>query len=443
MFTKRPTANRNGGKLKESQTKSSTEPEVNLAVHFPFIKSTDTDLVPHYYHILKQNDTKGMDLELDGLQMDLEKLLSSVAIRNRIFQTEIKLLEKRGKLFERQSTSGKRKKQDEKLISQKEILQKISKTHYNFKTNKNQSGYSPSNSVGGGGPVHENLNITTDIRKLNIPKMTLPKNDTANRFWVTVNEYCRPVTSEDVNLLDQLIEEHKEETELKIPELGKHYSYEWGESDLSFLDKNGAPPAKRIDIKKISASEESSELLKKGETAMKLDSIPGPLTQRLVLALMEDNVPNATNRLHRKPNRAPGQLSDALCIERRLRKQLVDVGILEPNDLAEIEADTITEEMKRVHQELLAVSKQNTEILKRLKEDVSQELIRQKIARQLDEVDKKIINHYNSIISYKMKQEEIPPEVTSYAHKLIIKQEELCKEMESVTPKVMRYFPLE
>lgn len=33
------------------------------------------------------------------------------------------------------------------------------------------------------------------------PKMTLPKNDTPNKFWLSVEPYCMPLTNEDLKVI--------------------------------------------------------------------------------------------------------------------------------------------------------------------------------------------------------------------------------------------------
>lgn len=36
-----------------------------------------------------------------------------------------------------------------------------------------------------------------DVPKLEVPKLTLPKNDTKAKFWLSVDAYCAPISADD------------------------------------------------------------------------------------------------------------------------------------------------------------------------------------------------------------------------------------------------------
>lgn len=61
----------------------------------------------------------------------------------------------------------------------------------------------------------------------------LPKNDAVNRFWVSVEPYCAPITSDDLRVIEEMLKSYDEETEyMKIPALGVHFTQRWAEEDL-------------------------------------------------------------------------------------------------------------------------------------------------------------------------------------------------------------------
>lgn len=55
-----------------------------------------------------------------------------------------------------------------------------------------------------------------------------------DKFWASVEPYCRPITGDDINYLKDLIRTREEErvSDLyNIPPLGKHYTIRWAEED--------------------------------------------------------------------------------------------------------------------------------------------------------------------------------------------------------------------
>ena len=72
-----------------------------------------------------------------------------------------------------------------------------------------------------------------------LPK--IPKNDTTNRFWATVEPYCADITADDLKFLEDLIRQHEDNADLyKVPSLGKHFAERWAQDDLLEEQKEGA-----------------------------------------------------------------------------------------------------------------------------------------------------------------------------------------------------------
>jgi transcriptional adapter 3 len=78
-------------------------------------------------------------------------------------------------------------------------------------------------------------------------------------------------------------------------------------------------------------------------------------------------------------------------MDRRLKKDLVEQGILSVEDLSKnMPDDEILQEIKKCQQELAAVNEYNVEELKRLKAIVTKDLKRQEIKAALDKVDNQV-----------------------------------------------------
>jgi transcriptional adapter 3 len=86
--------------------------------------------------------------------------------------------------------------------------------------------------------------------------------------------------------------------------------------------------------------------------------------------------------------KSAGGARAAICMDRRLKKDLVEQGILSVEDLSKnMPDDEILQEIKKCQQELAAVNEYNVEELKRLKAIVTKDLKRQEIKAALDKVD--------------------------------------------------------
>ncbi|KFV78420.1 Transcriptional adapter 3, partial [Struthio camelus australis] len=134
---------------------------------------------------------------------------------------------------------------------------------------------------------------------IDVPR--IPKNDAPNRFWASVEPYCADLTNEEVRVLEELLKPPEDEAEhYKIPPLGKHYSQRWAQEDLLEEQKDGARAAAAADKKKGILgplteldTKDVDALLKKSEAQHEQpeDGCPfGPLTQRLLQALVEENI---------------------------------------------------------------------------------------------------------------------------------------------------------
>ena len=84
-------------------------------------------------------------------------------------------------------------------------------------------------------------------------------------------------------------------------------------------------------------------------------------------------------------------MQNGILIERRVRKELIEQGILDGmDDVVREEDDEILSEIQRVRTELAAVAEHNSSELKKLYGIAKEEMSRLEIKRKLDAVDQEV-----------------------------------------------------
>lgn len=142
--------------------------------------------------------------DLDAIQLELELLLSTVSQRARALKTEYESLDRedkrdrKGKYIEKQPSSpSTKRKRDEKKFKDgakyfgnqtKVVRVKGSSSHSRVVAQHTDDSmdsvpYFPTNYA-----LREN------------PKLVMPKNDTPNKFWLSVEPYCMPISHEDIKV---------------------------------------------------------------------------------------------------------------------------------------------------------------------------------------------------------------------------------------------------
>ncbi|EDV99647.1 transcriptional adapter 3 [Drosophila grimshawi] len=292
-----------------------------------------------------------------------------------------------------------------------------------------------------------------------LPKLALPKNDMPNKFWLSVEPYCMPLTNEDLRLIDDLLEQYRGPLVPPVPSLGPHYSTVWAQEDMKALQPGGARQK----------SQNVSAMLKKADSMLE-ESITGPLTQRLVSALMDESLPSeaaavgehSSNSSSNNENthsqsqssstqsngvgskatvaaaaaasgnfRSLSMLKHGVGIEQRLRKELIESGLIEANELAKHEdVDEVLLEIKRVTAEISAVAQFNSDELKRLRSAASDEIKRIELKRKLDTIDQEILECYKRMLQYRAKRKGHTAEERQEIMRLTSEQRALAEQLE-------------
>lgn len=380
----------------ETSATEAPEPVMSLAV----LKTVDNSDLPKYTELLNRTEEEGIQKEdIDALQLELEMLLSSAVVRYRALQEEITNLSSAEERRDRRSKSGNKslslldKKVREEKLKPKEVSTK-SQSPLHTKLFKQKA---VGNSTNQAAPnVHE---VAKNEGTKDAPKILLPKNDTPNKFWASVDPYCTDIMPDDIKLLEELVATHGDTSEYKkIPPLGRHYSLMWAHNDL-LQEEDAANPSRE----KKKSRTDMSHLISKGDK--KANGIVGPLTQRLVSALLEENVYVANNNTENKLFRdgEPAVLrnlsiQNSMNLEMRMHKELVEQGILEPDGQKKNqEDDEILAEIKRCQQELSSLSNHNVTQLRKLLNLAQEESKRQALKRKISSADNEVIEHYKKL----------------------------------------------
>lgn len=400
----------------------------------PYIKIQDNAVhLPRLTAIAARSADEpiGMD-ELDSLQLELESLLGNTALRVRYFQAEIESIdtneskrEKKGKAAGKQlQYPVKRKFPDDKLVKTNSTKLSNQPKVPKFKNLSNASS-------GGSHNYSNDIGNSDNSVKLELSQFALPKNNIPYKFWSSVDPYCAPVTLDDIKFLESLLAQSSNTTLPPIPPLGRHYSEVWADEHLA-EDQNASNPNKQ----KSSMSPEASNIRKKLDKSNE-NLITGPLTQRLVSALMEENLMNyeVPDIKVKQTANTKSSYKNSLTLEKCLRKELVEQGILDPEDLPPLTNpadDEILAEIKKCQTELTAVKKENCRNLKHLIGLCKQEMIRLNLKKQLDQVDMECIDIYKKMVAAKQKKRPITKKEKEDAWRAINEQIRLNKEINAL-----------
>jgi len=382
---------------------------------------------PRFFNVLKRptGEGEGLGLEdLDGLQLELEALLSNVVLRKRHFKEELDIVQNLDKYRGKKKGPGSpgSKKNGGKDGNSLKKMKLNSGKPFETKSAKPKPDFDPL----------ENEQIKPPSET---SKPITPKNETPNRFWAFVEPYCAPIQQDDIKFLEDLIKGYSDMAEYyRVPPLGQHFAIRWAKEDLEAEKAKGSDENK--DVK-----EDVSKLLKKEKTE-KNDSSPfGELTQRLVQGLMEENLMTQVDDMMVAGGKEEDcgtknsfiqslKVANGESLEKRLKKELEEQGILEPgDDDMDTGPDEILTELKRCQEELKAISQNNLSQLKRLVKSGREEMARQEIRNRLAEADKEVCEAYKRIASARSKKKSPSKKDKDSAWKSLKDREAILKQL--------------
>ncbi|KAL8603815.1 hypothetical protein ACOMHN_058550 [Nucella lapillus] len=433
------------GKGKSAQQQQTQEKDCPL--QFP-----DLAIVNHeeeckrYTAILGRAPTETINIEeLDLVQTDLEVLLASVGRRLKLLKSEIQILQNWQDKKDVKTPVIKSKVQPpEPPLSAKRGKGSVptpeERPSKKFKDSSSKVAAPPSSVASS--PVARSKSKLPQVVKVEggesvhspaeLPRVV--KNECVDRFWQAMDNYCRPITHEDLYFLEDQIQKVEEEESVysKIPPLGRPYREVWAEEDLleEMSEGNKVNDKKRhsnntyhsypgATANGSNGSTDTSVLLKKAENSLE-ESPFGPLTQRLISALLEENLmtpmddiitdlgENAEEAPAISPRALAKQLniSNPMALDRRLQRELVEQGILEAEE-EEVEddpSDEILTELKQSQSSLKPLLQWKGQHLRDLLRKARDQQARQLLWKKFEEADAKLHEEYRKLNAARQKK---------------------------------------
>ena len=413
-------------------------------------------LCPFYNSLLTRSTDQGIaPEELDLLTSDLETLLAACNRRIRLLERETKVLVDWAE------------KKDKKMVRQKEL--EILNSLTTFKRSKpvvddrgskkqklddSKSGSQSQGKKKGAGKSSDGLDEEA------FPVTSKSKVDAPNRFWAAVEPYCADLTLEDSKFLEDLIKTADDDHEyMKIPPLGRHYSEKWAQEDLIEEQMEGMKvnEKRRGTLSNSSGenqnkAEQALSVLKKSDTSgvqSEEELCPfGPLTQRLVSALIEENIiapvdqSASSNTKHgestltrsggvtsRTPVKAP-HVPHTRTLEARIKEELIFQGLID-EDHGEEEDDEVLSELKKHQAELKTLIAKNKQGKQELLKRVQEEMRRQELRHRTRIIDAEIMENYRKVSAYKQKRKSPTKKEKEAAWKALREREAIYRVLDN------------
>lgn len=461
------------------------EPREEVGLGFPLPKTTDTSrTLPRYYAVLNRSEEEGVLMDdLDQLQMDLESLLSKVAVRQRLLQSEILSINN----FDSSADRGKASSPGKKGRSRgSKLVENLTKTRdvarsSSSKHSKKLYRMAP---LAGSVPVVPPDNDP----KPPAPKVLLSKNSAPNRFWVSVEPYCSEVNQEHIKVLEDLIRHNESSLQslLETPALGEHYSVNWALQELVEAQEAASMNRQRRKHSSLPSSQDAANLLKRssrfGFEKQPTSAGPGPFANRLLAALIQENPVSPLhestecNKVKVKIENDDGDASSAkrfklelpcekalkdkvrttgptkvvggenivpykphviACFERSLRLQLEAQGLLDTPEVKkeEEEEDGVLSELHRCQEELQVLAQENERQLHSMIQLLQEEMVRQDLRKKLKQQDNEILETYRKIVTAKQKRKPLSKTERDAAWKAVRDREVVVKNLDALERK--------
>jgi len=380
--------------------------------------------------------------DIDALYTDLETLQGASNIRLRRLEDEMKILNEwsdkkdRGKAeidleFMNTVSSGKRARQERSEDTSK--VSKKQKTDESSKTSGSKNKSKGKNETHEGG---ESSNVSK-------PKIAF---DVSNKFWSYVEPYCADITPENITLLENSLSCKLDTNDyFKIPPLGKHYTEIWAKEDMVEETQQVSKLEKK---RTTNTSSKSSSSETEHEVDVEEASPYGSFTQRLVSALVDENImaPMTGNEMQDvkiTDVNAPNSKTDGkstkknLCyksLENAIKDQLFSLGLIDSLHEEEHELDAgdeILSELQKCQGELRALVNHNKVIVNKLTEYATNAMKKQEVKQKAKEIDAELVDTFRRFSSSKAKKKGVSRKDKELAWKTLRERETIWKMVDS------------
>lgn len=231
------TKGKGGGKvmMSKSSPESNNEPSSPSPI-IPHIRCQDNaEQLPKFHAALNRPASSELPPDdLETIQAELETLLSTVALRYRVLKSELESNDsRRTKHLERApiSPDKRRRGATTSTASTGGGGGKPRKFSANSPLNHPPTKISKLKNSSASPAPSQHTDDSSDVSSHN-PKQIYHRNDTPNKFWLSIEPFTVPITQEDIRLLDVLLEEYSGVLAPQIPDLGPHYAAQWGVDDV-------------------------------------------------------------------------------------------------------------------------------------------------------------------------------------------------------------------
>ncbi|XP_043189321.1 transcriptional adapter 3-B-like isoform X2 [Amphibalanus amphitrite] len=418
-----------------SKSKDENEVPIKLdhcALNFPEVLAIDHEFsLPKYTAVVSRPDGSISMEDVDRIQLELEALLSAATIRRKTLSAEIKLINSLDKRRSRPITTV-------APSSPGKLSRSVDRPAKKFKDSlgraKDATPLKPTKIRISSGPSHPPEHSADILPQIKAdPCLPSPpvKNDVPNKFWAAMEQYCGPITAKDVEMLERLsAEEEDMEEYLSAPPLGKHYTLRWAEEDGTADGESGDDTDSQSGAKAKGKGDDEAAGL-------------GALTQRLVSGLVEENsnAEDATETEGKETDSVvarPGlsssvQLSTPGQLERRLRKELQNQGLVDDSDgPSAVADDQVLAELERCQARLRTLSAHNASQLERLLRLAKAELQRQELREKLAATDAQVQEAYQAVAAARQRKKSPSKKEREAAWKALKERDAIIKMMDAL-----------
>ncbi|XP_065836750.1 transcriptional adapter 3-like [Oscarella lobularis] len=380
---------------------------------------------PKYTTLLGRKDGSVQADELSALQTDIEALLGAAHQRMKLLQNEFQLMNEWQDRRERKKLAK----------SQKRIL-------------------SP---PGEGRSVKKQKGFDSTAASAYDDELAIyqrPKAESLHRFWGSVEPYCRDITEDDIVTLNDVLSRSDEQDYFTVPPLGKPYAERWAHEDLMEEQRDGSRVGRQRGNTVADVTPNWSTTDKMLKQAVSANSGPsdvcplGPLTQRLLAALVDENpsydVPEkleedgqasplkVKSEQQKMTGRGGGRtfsIPHVASLEARLKEELAALGVIDEGEtktaIARTDDDEILTELKQKQDELKAVMAYNRRQKDVLLKAAREEMQRQAIRRQIQELDDEILDVYKRLMTCKARKKALSKKEKDAAWKTLRERQRL------------------
>ena len=293
----------------------------------------------------------------------------------------------------------------------------------------------------------------------------IPQNETPNKFWTLVEPFCAEISNSDAKFLEDAIKAIETDVDWKTAIPGEPFDA----AAAAAARQNADDDEENSVLKSTDENSITKPLALQRAEIVDFETSDfglGPITSLLVGALVstENSAESAADALLHGGDSLTGDssiaphllaknlgLGNMHQLERRIKKELFDLGVL---DEAEVESsgaatptknssaasakteaaddgvDEVTREMRRVQAELARVSEKNLDALNALLKKARDEMAKQELRKKLGHADNEVMECYRKMQECHHKKRPPTKKEKDAAIRAVAQREMVVRQME-------------